>query len=142
MGLSEHIQPPQVAEKFASYPEHVRVKMNYLRELLLSVASEVEGISKLEESLKWREPSYKVKQGSPIRMDWKAKAPDQYALYFNCNTSLVETFRIVYGDLFRYEKNRAIVFSLEETLPEKELKECIRIGLTYQLLKDKPLLGM
>ena len=139
---AEHIQPPQIAEKFASYPEHVREKMHYLRELLLTVASEVEGISKLEESLKWGEPSYKAKQGSPIRMDWKPTVPDQYALYFNCNTSLVETFRIIYEDLFRYEKNRAIVFSLKEELPEQELRECIRMGLTYQLLKDKPLLGM
>ena len=134
-------QNPEVKSKFASYPEAVKDKLNYLRHLIFTTASEIEGISEIEETLKWGEPSYIVKNGSTIRMDWKIKAPDQYAMYFNCNTSLVETFRMIYGNLFKYEKNRALLFHLKEVIPEEELKQCISMALQYHLLKDKPFLG-
>jgi len=74
-------------------------------------------------------------------MDWKTKTPHQYAMYFNCNTSLVETFKSVYGNLFKYEKNRAILFSLDDEIPKKELKDCIEMALKYHTLKNKPFLG-
>ena len=134
-------QDPRVKAKFESYPTNVKEKMEYLRDLVLKTASKIEHIHELEETLKWGEPSYLVKHGSTIRMDWKAKNPNQYALYFNCNTHLVETFRLIHGDVFNYEKNRAILFDLDENIPDKELAECISMALTYHLLKDKPLLG-
>lgn len=132
---------PKIKSKFESYPKEVKGKMDTLRDLILETASEIEHIKKVEETLKWGEPSYLVSKGSTIRMDWKPKAPNQYAMYFNCNTSLVATFKMVYGDLFKYEKNRAILFDLQEDIPKKELKECIEMALKYQLLKDKPFLG-
>ena len=134
-------QTPEVGSKFKSYPENIKEKLEYLRDLIINTASEIETIHEIEETLKWGEPSYLVKKGSTIRMDWKLKAPNQYAMYFNCNTNLVETFKAVYGDLFKYEKNRAILFDLEEEIPRKELKECIEMALKYHLLKDKPFLG-
>lgn len=134
-------QDPRVKEKFATYPLHVKPKMNRLRELIITVASGLPDTDELEETLKWGEPSYSVKKGSPIRMDWKPRTPQQYALYFICHTNLVETFRLLYGDLFRYEKNRALLFDLHEKIPEKQLKECIAISLQYHTLKNKPMMG-
>jgi len=95
----------------------------------------------MEETLKWGEPSYFVKKGSTIRIDWKSKAPNQYAIYFKCTSSLVETFKTIFGDLFKYEKTRAIVFELDEEVPTEELKICIGMALQYHNLKYKPLLG-
>ena len=92
--------------------------------------------------MKWGEPSYLVKKGSTIRMDWKAKSPDQYAMYFKCTSKLVPTFREVYGETFSYENNRAIVFGLDDEIPEAELKVCIGLALQYHLLKEKPRLGV
>ena len=133
-------QSPEAKSKLESYPKEVKPKLLALRTLIIESAKEL-NISTIEECLKWGEPSYIVKKGSTIRMDWKSKAPEQYALYFNCNTSLVETFKTVYGDLFQYEKNRAILFKLESSLPKKEVKECIQMALQYHLLKNKPFLG-
>ncbi len=48
----------------------------FLRHLVLETASETEGVNKLEETLKWGEPSYLTKNGSTIRMDWKKSKPD------------------------------------------------------------------
>lgn len=115
--------------------------MEFLRNLILETAEETETVRGLEETLKWGEPSYLTKYGSTIRMDWKAKKPDQYCLYFKCTSKLVPTFREVYGDLFDYENNRALIFTNEADLPVKELKECIRMGLEYHKLKHLPLLG-
>ncbi len=134
-------QHPQIQAKFESYPAMVQEKLNQIRGLIIEVASNIEHIQEIEETLKWGEPSYIVKKGSTIRMDWKAKTPNQFAIYFNCNTSLVNTFKILYGDLFKYEKNRAIWFELTDTVPKTELKSCITMALQYYLLKDKPLLG-
>jgi hypothetical protein len=73
---------PKVDEIFANYPDFVRDKMLFLRGLVIETAKETEGIDKLEETLKWGEPSYVTKNGSTLRMDWKEKAPNQYAMYF------------------------------------------------------------
>lgn len=135
------IQDPRVPHKFATYPENIRKKLEFLRKLIIETATEIDSIIELEETLKWNEPSYLVKKGSTVRMDWKTKAPNQYAMYFSCSTSLVETFKAVYGDLFKYEKNRAILFGLDEIIPKKELKDCIAMALQYHSLKDKPFLG-
>ncbi len=134
-------QNPLVKDKFNSYPKGVKSKIKVLRSMILEVAKENEFVDELEETLKWGEPSYLAKKGSTIRIDWKAKTPDQYAMYFKCTSKLVSTFRKIYGDTFNYENNRAILFGLNEKIPEKELKECIGLALNYHLLKDKPLLG-
>ena len=62
-------------------------------------------------------------------------------MYFNCNSSLVDTFKEVYGDVFTFEGNRAIVFGDTEVLPVNELKHCISLALTYHRVKHLLLLG-
>ena len=127
--------------KLDSYPVHVRKRMVHLRSLILDVAASIDGLDELHECLKWGEPSYQTKTGSPIRMDWKERSPDQYALYFNCNTSLVSTFRTLYGEGLHYEKNRAIVLDLNAEPDETKLRHCIAMALEYKRLRHKMLLG-
>ena len=132
---------PEVKSKFDFYPSLAREKVAHLRKLILETAEE-NGITDLEETLKWGEPSYLTKHGSTIRIDWKEKAPDQYAMYFKCTSKLVPSFQLAFGDLFKYEKTRAIVFKLDDHVPEKELKQCIKAALTYHKVKNQPLLGL
>lgn len=129
-------------DKFKSYPRGVKSKMKHLRSLVLETASEIDSISEIEETLKWGEPSYLVKKGSTIRMDWKSKNPDQYAMYFKCTSKLVSTFKEVYGDDFEYEKTRAIVFKLDDEVPNEKLKTCIAAALQYHTVKQLPKLGL
>ncbi len=130
-----------VKDKFEKYPRKVKAKMKYLRKLVLETATELEDVKAIEETLKWGEPSYIAKKGSTLRMDWKEKNPDQYAMYFKCTSKLVPTIKELYGDLFNYEKNRAIVFELDDKIPIKELKNCIAMALQYHSLKNLPKLG-
>jgi len=43
-------------------------------------------------------------------MDWKEKKPQQYALYFKCTSRLVPTFKLLFGDRFNYEGDRAKMY--------------------------------
>ena len=127
--------------KFQSYPKEIKPKLNYLRNLIIKTAREIDTIEEIEETLKWGEPSYLVKKGSTIRIDWKAKSPNQYAMYFKCTSKLVSTFKEVYGNTFKYENNRAIIFKLEDEIPEAELKDCISLALKYHSIKNIARLG-
>ncbi|MEW6992643.1 DUF1801 domain-containing protein [Colwelliaceae bacterium MEBiC 14330] len=129
-----------VKQKFETYPDHISILLGKIRDLILIVAKQ-DGISDLTETVKWGEPSYVSKIGSTIRFDWKAKHPDQYCVYFNCKTSLVETFKEVYGDIFTYEGNRAIVFKIDQAIPLKELAHCLSLSLRYKKIKHLNLLG-
>ena len=132
---------PKVETKFNSYPPTIKEKLMNLRRIIVETANNIESIQTLEETLKWNEPSYLVKKGSTIRIDWKKAKPEQYAVYFKCTSKLVPTFKELYGDRFQYENNRAILFKMDEIVPEKELKHCISLALTYHKVKHLPLLG-
>lgn len=136
------LKNPKVDTIFNAYPEHIKPKIEALRKLILEVANELESVQKIEETLKWGEPSYIAKKGSTIRIDWKEKTPEQYAMYFKCTSKLVTTFKEVYGSTFKYEGNRAIVFNLEDVVPNKELKRCIKAALLYHTIKQLPTLGI
>ena len=131
-----------VAEIFNAYPEIMREKLLFLRKLIMDIASEMEGVSQLEETLKWGGPSYLIKGGSTIRIGLKKSKPDQYAMYFNCKTKLVDTFKELYRDKFKFEGNRAIVFNESDEIPVNELKHCIMLSLTYHNRKHLLMLGV
>ena len=131
----------RVKAVFEGYPKKVKNQLLDLRKLVIEVANDIEEVEILEETLKWGEPSYIAKQGSTIRMDWKAKKPEQYAIYFKCTSQLVPTFKTLYKRKFEFEGNRAIVFKLDASIPVTELKHCISLALTYHKVKKLPLLG-
>ena len=133
---------PAVQSVFEGYPASVRDKLLNLRRLILETAKEIEGITFIEETLKWGEPSYLTTCGSTIRMDWKAKNPQEYAMYFKCTSKLLPAFRLAYADLFKFEGNRAIVFGIDDAIPEPPLKKCIAAALTYHKVKHLSMLGM
>ncbi len=125
---------PAVEARFAAYPPAARKKMLALRELVFTTAAETNGVGALRETLKWGEPAYLTaasKTGSTVRMDWKPKRPDCYALYFNCNSGLVESFKTMFPDDFKFEGKRAVVFKLDEQIAEDALAVCLAAALTY-----------
>lgn len=128
--------------KISEYPDHVRDKLQFLRELVIKTAEEIPDLEDLHETLKWGEPSFVTKNGSTLRMDWKKKTPDQYQMYFKCTSRLVETFKLKFGDFFEYEKNRAIIFQLDQKIPVAELRQCIKATLNYHIVKKDISLGI
>lgn len=124
---------------FAAYPEEIRGRLLALRELIFTTASGIVAVGELTETLKWSEPAYlteRSKSGSTIRIGWKKSAPSRYAMYFNCQTTLVDTFRTLFPEL-RFEGNRAIVFEVSEELPVDSVAQCIALALTYHAAKKR-----
>ena len=102
-----------VERAFAAYPPAMRRKLLALRELIFSTAAATEGVGPLHETLNWGEPAYvtaQTRSGSTVRLGWKRSTPSQYAMYFHCQTRLVETFQTLFPSELRFEGNRAIVF--------------------------------
>jgi hypothetical protein len=63
---------PEIRNTFSTYPVEVQRQLENVRRLILSVAKEND-LGDVEETLKWGEASYRVKGGSPIRIDWKPR---------------------------------------------------------------------
>ena len=64
-------------------------------------------------------------------------AADQYAVYFHCQTDLVETFRELYPTNCSYGGNRSILLNADDKVPEAALRHCVALALTYHLRKRK-----
>lgn len=129
-----------VAAVFDAYPEPVRGRLMDLRRLILDTARATEGVGAVEETLKWGQPSYlttESKSGSTIRIDQVKSGPGDYAIYFNCQTDLIETFRAEHGDALTFSGNRAILFRAGKRLPAAILRRCIARALTYHRSKTR-----
>ncbi len=129
---------PAVAEALASYPAPVRRKLMALRRLIFATAANTPGVGVLEETLKWGEPAYlttQSKSGSTVRIAWKPKQPRHYAIYFNCQTTLVESFRTLFPNDFQFDGNRAIIFDADKSIDTRTLSFCIAAALTYHRKK-------
>jgi len=122
---------------FESYAPELRSGLLALRDLILETAEATEGVGAIEETLKWNQPSYltsETNSGSTVRVAPAAKGSKaDYAMFFICNTNLVDSFETMFGDTFTYEGNRALLFNLGDEIPRDELRECVAMALTYHL---------
>ncbi len=125
-----------VESAFLSLPHnHQRVAL-LLREWIHEEADELDATDGIEESLKWGQPAYlpvKPRVGSTIRV-WRHDE-QHVALYFNCQSTLVENFRFLFADELHYSKNRAVLFDVGGPIPEVLVRQCIRMALYYH--RDK-----
>ena len=130
---------PAIDAVFEGYPKSIKTRLLALRRLIFETAKATPGVGALEETLKWGQPSYltsETRSGSTIRIDRVKTADDRYAVYFHCQTNLVETFRELYPEL-SYGGNRSILLGTGEKLPEAALRHCVALALTYHLRKLK-----
>jgi hypothetical protein len=130
---------PAVEAAFDGYPKPLKAKLLVLRRLIFDTAEATQGVGSLQETLKWGQPSYlttQTKSGSTIRIDQVKPSVDRYAVYFHCQTDLVETFRELYPEL-SYGGNRSILLDANDEVPETALGHCVALALTYHLNKRK-----
>jgi Domain of unknown function (DU1801) len=128
------IENVAVAKAFDAYPSAMRRKLLILRQLILDTAAATQGVGEIEETLKWGEPAYLTSQskiGSTIRLGWKKSHPSQYAMYFHCQTNLIETFRAMFPNDCKFEGNRRIFFDEHDVVPVDVLAFCVAAALTY-----------
>ena len=127
----------RVAAVFKDYPPDLRTRLMALRELVFDTAAATSGVGPLDETLKWGQPSYLTTEsgsGTTVRID-RLKNGDGYAIYFHCQSGLVDQFRTIYPDTFTYEGKRAIVLEAKDRVPTRALGHCIALALTHHLRK-------
>jgi hypothetical protein len=135
---------PAVDAVFSAYPRPVRTRLLALRRLIFDTAKTAKGVGRLEETLKWGQPSYLTPEtgsGSTIRIDRIKSTANQYAVYFHCQTDLVATFRELYAGELSFGGNRSIVLNAKDKIPEAALRHCLALALTYHLNKRKTARG-
>jgi hypothetical protein len=129
----ERALDPYVRGVFDAYPEPVRTALLDLRALILDTAAATPGVGAITEALRWKQPAYLTAEtgaGTTIRIDALKGTADGYALYVNCKTTLVESYRHLYPDL-RFEGRRALILSAKAPPPTEALRHCIALALTY-----------
>jgi hypothetical protein len=72
------------------------------------------------------------KSGTTIRLHADVRA-NTCGLFVHCQTSLIETCRELYLDIFTFEKNRGLLLRSGDRVPTKELRHFIAMALTYHL---------
>jgi len=138
MTKRKSIENAEVAAVFEAYPKEIKPKLMFLRQLIFDVASRTDGVGELEETLKWGQASYlttQTKSGSLVRIDQIKTQEGKYAMFFHCQTTLVDTFKEMYRGQFEFGGNRSIIFSTKDKVPVDELSQCILMALTYHLNK-------
>jgi len=135
------VQPypnPDIQSKFDGFSPVNRPVLLRLRDLILDTAAKTAEIGELSETLKWGQPSYQPRRpniGTPVRISEIKGAQERIGLFVHCQTTLVSTYRELYGDLLTFDGKRCIVLDVEDPLPEAALRHCIRLALTYHLGK-------
>jgi hypothetical protein len=128
----------EFSKAIAPYTPQVRTRLKELRQIVLSTAAKTDGVGRVEEALKWGQPSFltpETRSGSTIRIDGLRNDPEKYAMYFHCQSGLVDLFKERYSKALKYEGNRALIFDVNENLPTEIVSHCISLALTHHLRK-------
>jgi hypothetical protein len=131
------IDNPAVTATYAAYPPALRERLLELRALVLEVAEATPGVGRIEETLKWGQPSFLTPEtgsGTTVRID--AHPAGGVALFVHCQTNLAATWRQHYPGL-AYEGERAVVLR-DGPVDEDALRHCVALALTYHQRK-KPM---
>lgn len=131
---------PAVAAKFKAYPAPQRARLVELREIIFNAARDVPEAGSVTEALRWDQPSYltlETGSGSTIRIDAVKGVSGKTAIYFHCQSGLIENFKELYGDALTFIGQRCIIFDNDKELPKKMIAHCVALALTHHLRKRK-----
>ena len=135
--MVSEIDEPEVREAFEAFPAPVRARLLELRGLVLEAAAEA-GVGAVRETSKWGQPSYlpvKPRVGSTLRL---GQVGEDVAMFFHCQTTLVEEFRVTWGDRLRYQGRRALLWRVDEAIPADVVKACATAALRYHVRRRGP----
>ena len=83
--------PPDVGRWFHALPEEARPVLLGLRALVHDLAGQHD-LGPVFEALKWGEPSFAVRSGTPVRLGWTEDRPAVCRVLVHCQTSVVSAF--------------------------------------------------
>ena len=130
--------PPIVSDVFTAYPAPARKLLLTIRDMIYETAAALPEAGRITETLKWGEPAYLTsapKSGTTIRLAWSPKRPETAGIFVNCQTTLLDEWRELYGGTLDLVGNREIRLPLGHPLPKDPIRHCIAMALTYHQRK-------
>ena len=129
------VTQPDVIEKYNAFPVDVKEKIFRLRDWLIDVSESLEDVTRIEESLKWGEPSYRSNIGSTIRFYWSEKRPEIIGMYCQCTSLLIPSIKNTFGNAFLYDGNRGVLLDKNGLWDEEKIKQIMIAALRYHKVK-------
>ena len=129
--------PAPLLAQIASWPTAAQHMLWTCRALFHDIAEQAE-VGTLDETLKWRQPSWrptKPRTGSTLRMDWNPKFPDKLSLFVDCKTDLAARMQDIYPDLPVNDGQRHIAIALDAPLPKQAIAHLAEMTFTYHRAK-------
>ncbi len=124
----------KVKAVYDGFPPDIREMTLTLRDLIFSVAWDTPQVGRVEETLKWGQPSYltpDTKAGSTLRIGMAKQGGA--ALFAHCATGIISTYASTFPDTDLIEGNRAVIFTSADKIVPMRLRLLIYHGLTYHL---------
>jgi len=123
-------------EAIAPYSFKAQKLLTHLRKLVHKTAGDLPEVGEITEALRWNQFSFLTeKSGSTFRIDGKRNDANVVAMYFHCQSGLIDQFKTHYAKELKFEGNRAIILDVNEKLPVAALRHCISLALTHHLRK-------
>ncbi|KIC14576.1 DUF1801 domain-containing protein [Leisingera sp. ANG-Vp] len=134
------MQPPfasdQVKAAFDVPDAVARNGLLALRQLIFDTAAETPEAGRVEEALRWGQPSYLTPErrtGSTIRLGVPKGA--RFALFVHCQSRLIPEFAAAFPAWDRFEGTRAILFEDPAEIEPLRHGWLIKRALTYRIRK-------
>lgn len=124
-----------VQAAFEAVPEKERAGLMLLRGLIFDIAATLPEVPSVTEGLRWGQPAYltPARIGSTIRL--AQPKIGGFAIYANCQTTIISDFAAAYPGWDRLEGNRAILLDDPAQIDPIRHGALIKSALTYHLRK-------
>ena len=132
--MTQAFENPAVKAVFDGFPSDMQAIALQLRALVFSVAEETPAVGRVEEALRWGQPSYltpDTKSGSTLRIGLAKNGG--CAIFAHCATDIISTYAATFPDCEKIEGNRAVIFQNASEIVPDRLRLLVFHGLTYHL---------
>ncbi len=132
--MTHPFEKPAVEAVYDGFPPDMRAIAMQLRGLIFGVAAETPAVGRVEEALRWGQPSYltpDTKSGSTLRIGLAKQGG--CGIFAHCATDIISTYAATFPGCDKVEGNRAVIFNAQSEIVRDRLRLLVFHGLTYHL---------
>ncbi len=125
--------PPVVRALFDSWPQTQAAVLEHLRRLILGQAARLPEIGSGTETLRWGQSAFLTPDTGAACALGLGLAQQDFDVFVQCRTGLIETFPAGLGAAQRDNGNRPVLFRTKAEIDKAALRFPIPRALTYHL---------
>lgn len=133
-GRNSREMEPAVQDVFEAFEPEAGRALLTLRDLIFDVADATPEIGRLQEVLRWGQPSYITpdkKAASTLRLGVPKNG--SFAIFAHCQSSVISDYAALFPEQDRIEGNRAVLFDTADQIDAERHGLLIKSALTYHL---------